>query len=82
MCDFPKHLEQYLDGNPVYRKGWIEEAKKFQSLTKKERDAYCSHCGCTGGCNLCEKIPKNIRILPDEEFDLVCKEYQIRNGTW
>lgn len=82
MSNFPKHLEQYLDGKPVYRQGWVDSAKEFQALSKKEQDAYCSNCGCTGGCNLCEKIPKNIRVISDEEFDLVTKEYQIRNCNW
>lgn len=37
---------------------WIKAVRDFQSKSKAERDSYCSACGCTGGCNLCDDISK------------------------
>lgn len=42
---------------------WIKAVRDFQSKSKAERDSYCSACGCTGGCNLCDDISK-YRIIP------------------
>lgn len=37
---------------------WIKAVRDFQSRPKEERDSYCSACGCTEGCNLCDDISK------------------------
>lgn len=37
---------------------WIKAVRDFQSRPKEERDSYCSVCGCTEGCNLCDDISK------------------------
>ena len=56
----------------LYRRGLIESAKKFQSLSKEEQDKWCSHCGCEGGCNLCDNISsiKEEDILDDDIYDI------------
>ena len=48
------------------RKSWIKKVKEFQSLSKTEQDHWCSHCGCTGGCNLCTDISN---ISENEIYD-------------
>lgn len=42
---------------------WIKAVRDFQSRSKAERDLYCSVCGCTGGCNLCDDIRNNIKTI-------------------
>ena len=39
-----------------YYQRWIDCVKQFQSLSEKERNAWCSNCGCTGGCNVCTDL--------------------------
>lgn len=42
----------------LYRRSWIEEVERFQSMSENERQDWCSNCGCAGGCNLCTDISK------------------------
>lgn len=37
----------------------IVRIKEFQSLPQSEQNKFCSYCGCTGGCNLCTKLPES-----------------------
>ena len=41
-----------------YLASWISRVKEFQSLPQDEISKFCSHWGCTGGCNLCRDISK------------------------
>lgn len=36
----------------------INKMIEFQNSPKEEQNKWCSHCGCTGGCCLCEDINK------------------------
>lgn len=40
----------------------VDRMLDFQALPKKEQNEWCSHCGCTGGCNLCEDITKVVFV--------------------
>lgn len=33
----------------------MKNKNDFTKLSQEEKDKYCSNCGCTGGCNLCQK---------------------------
>lgn len=56
----------------LYRRGWIESVKKFQSSSKEEQNKYCGYCGCGGGCDLCNNISsiKEEDILDDDIYDI------------
>lgn len=35
---------------------WIKAAREFQRKSQDDKNAFCSSCGCTGGCNMCQDI--------------------------
>jgi len=41
-----------------YYQRWIDSVKEFQLLPTVEKNRWCSYCGCTGGCNMCEDLTK------------------------
>ena len=49
-CEIRKNRETNIIDNTIKRR------TEFKNLSKKERDEWCSHCGCEGGCDLCKNI--------------------------
>lgn len=65
-----------------YLSSWISRVKEFQSLPQDEQSKFCSHWGCTGGCNLCRDISKitDDEIINDEIINDISNERNFKNN--
>jgi hypothetical protein len=52
-CDFDTCKIRLEKENKIIE-NTIKRRTEFKNLSKKERDDWCSHCGCEGGCDLCK----------------------------
>lgn len=54
-CTFD-NCDKRLNREKQIRLNTIQRRTEFQQQSKKDRDKWCSHCGCEGGCDLCKYI--------------------------
>lgn len=64
-------MEKMIEMKPVKGRvrvispAWYRAAREFQSLPEEEKASFCSWCGCSGGCDLCQDISKyDVKGLP------------------